>query len=166
MKILIVHDSRFGNGKSIANAIADGIKARSVQADVAHVSELDGMDLGSYKGLVLGWPVHIGGATSASKKATEKLGLRCADRMFTTFSTSLSISGGIRSQVKMISKAKDCGLRYAMDGAAFRVKGFKGPLYDGELERALEFGRSVGEKFKALGSQEQGSGIFVEVEKQ
>jgi flavodoxin len=146
MKVLIVHDSKHGCGKAIADQIAKGLTSGGHDANVIHVSDLKSMDIGSYDAFVIGSPTHVGGPTFKVGRGIKLLGKGASGKPFTTFTTWMDEKQ--RTLEKIEAKALKVGLRKLMDGKAYKVKGIKGPLEDSCPAEAEEFGKQIGEALK------------------
>jgi len=144
MKVLVLHHSKYGCGKTIAEAIAKGIRRSDHSVDVASVKELSSYDLERYGFFVIGTPTHVGSPTFKVKGTIKNLGRSCQGTSFTTFTTWMDPKQKTLEKLEML--AKRAGLEKLMEGAAFMVKSQKGPLEDGSAMEAERFGQGIGEK--------------------
>lgn len=160
MNTLVVYESMWGNSRAVAAAIAEGIDGDVRLVDVTHapVPLPDDVDL-----LVVGGPTHAfsmsrattrrdaegkGAETGhAARGIREWLGfLRPCDRLdVATFDTRV---GSVRHLPGSAAKAAAKEVRRQHLGrllasASFFVDDMAGPLLDGELERARDWGRSL-----------------------
>jgi hypothetical protein len=55
---------------------------------------------------------------------------------------------GAKSAEKVYDALQKAGLKPIMDAQKFFIEDMKGPLEEGEQERALELGRSAGQKLQ------------------
>lgn len=167
MKVLVIYESIFGNTKEIAEAIAEGMSGE-FETKVAEVEEapgaLEGADL-----LVIGGPTH---AWSMSRVRTREdargqalaKGIRPVSTgqgirdlvddmpdssgrtLAATFDTIIDkgrwfpTGSAAGSAAKRLRKK---GYRLVAGAAQFKVKDTDGPVIDGEIERAREWGRHV-----------------------
>lgn len=169
MKALIVYESMFGNTAKIAEAVAEGVREHMtvvlVPADQAPAEPPEGVDL-----LVVGGPTHALSMTRANSredavsqgaKDATTTGIRewigrlrdgTHHEQVATFDTRLARTGGkVRhfpgSAAKSAAKAlRKHGYRLAAKPESFWVKDVPGPLFEGELERAREWGIHVAER--------------------
>ena len=151
MKALIVYDSVYGNTEEIARAIADGItpsgEVKVLRAGEANPSELASVDL-----LIVGSPVHGGRPTPAvqdflSKTAQQSLkGIKVAAFDTRVTSKFAKIFGNAAGRMAGQLTKKGGDLVVAAEG--FFVTGTKGPLKEGEPERAAAWAKGIldGEK--------------------
>ena len=149
MKALIVYDSVYGNTEQIARAIGDAITddVKVLRADAVNPSDLESIDL-----LIVGAPTYGGRATPAAQaflymiKGTAIKGISVA-----TFDTRLSarwvkIFGYAAGKIASTLKRKGGNLVLRPEG--FFVNGTKGPLKEGELERAAAWAKEITKSIK------------------
>jgi len=146
MKTIIVYDSKYGNTEKVAQAIASALMGDTevVRAGLAK-DHLSGVDL-----LVVGCPTNGGRPTqdmaafldAIPEKALQ--GVRAA--AFDTRLTSrfAKIFGYAAPKIAGSLAAKGGAMIAEPEG--FQVKGTKGPLAEGELERAAAWGRALMDK--------------------
>lgn len=155
MRALVVYESCFGNAEQIAKAVADGLRSREAEVEVTRsteVTDLAGIDL-----LVVGSPTHAFGLPkSATRKLAEQQGGRPQETGITEWLDTLppqsqrkvaafaTFAGGY---FKTASNRIEKRLRRLSANVAaredFRVVAAQGPLADGELERAQQWGASL-----------------------
>ena len=145
MKVLIVHDSRFGNGKEIAKAIAQGLRHEGSEVAIVPAREISTIRPGDYDIFVLGCPTRMGGPTFRSGGAIKYIGKNGGEgRPYTTFTTCC------RKDQKTLSKmdktAGKARLKRLMDGRIYMCSGSKGPLNRGSVEDAEAFGREIAKR--------------------
>ena len=144
MKVLVVYDSLYGNtekiAQSIGRAIGGGVKV--LRAGVADPAELKKADL-----VIIGSPTQGGRTTLAIQDFIAKItessikGVNVA-----TFDTRLSTKFvGIFGYAagRIASDLKNKGADLAAPPEGFFVKDSKGPLKDGELERAAIWANGI-----------------------
>ena len=137
VKVLIVYDSVYGNTEKIARAIAGAVsgEVRLLRVGDVDPSELKGVDL-----LIAGSPTQGGRPTQAVRDFLDKIpeaslkGVRVA-----AFDTRLTgklvgVFGYAAGRIAGIMEGK--GGTAAAPPEGFFVKGTRGPLKEGELERA------------------------------
>ena len=149
MKALIVYDSVYGNTEKIARAIAEAItqsnEDKVIQAGEANPSELASIDL-----LIVGSPTHAGRPTPAIQDLLNKVpklqGINIAafDTRITT--KLVRVFGYAAGRIAGNLKRKGGTLIVSPEG--FFVTGNKGPLKEGELERAAGWAKGILESKK------------------
>jgi flavodoxin len=153
----------FGNTRAVAEAIAEGLRAWS-EVELREVSAA-GPVPGALDLLVVGGPTHAFGLSRASTRADaaakshhqvesaamgvrewlESLDPAQTEAGFATFDTRVSHPRVPGSAAKKAAKRlRRLSLRQAAEPETFWVHGMEGPLDDGELERAREWGRQLG----------------------
>lgn len=146
MKLLIIFDSNYGNTKKIAETIG-----RELGAQVKSVSEISDEDLKGLDLLIAGSPIHGWRLSErmvkflAGLKDNQLEGVEAA-----TFDTrvKLFIHG---DAAKKIAKAlQGSGAEIIIEPQPFFVKGKEGPLFDGEMEKALEWAKEISSKYESV----------------
>ena len=143
MKALVVFDSTWGNTEKIAQAVAAAIGggAPALRVQAVEAKRLDSVDL-----LVLGSPILGGRPSPAMLDYINSIPESEARKLqVATFDTRLmmrfaKIFGFAAIRMGDQLKEKGCTLK-STEG--FFVKGRSGPLADGELARAAEWGRKL-----------------------
>lgn len=165
MRALVVYESMFGNTRRIAQAVADGM------ADAAEVAITDVVDAPAtvpqeVDMLVVGAPTHVfslsreatrqeaarrGGAfTDVPEGVREWLGSLAAPRPGVTFAAfdtrvdGMALLPGSASHAAS-RLAKKLGFE-VIEPSSFLVSGYEGPLVDGELQSAREWGHGLTEQ--------------------
>jgi flavodoxin len=134
MKALVIFDSNFGNTKKIAETIAEKL---GEDTRVLSVSDFSAKKLEGIKLLVVGSPVNAWRPTEKIKRFLEGFsegqleGIKAA-----SFDTKMkSFIAGDASK-KISRKLKKAGAEIIVEPQSFIVKGSKGPLFEGEIEKA------------------------------
>jgi flavodoxin len=165
MRALVVYESMFGNTQTIAEAIADGIGTYCM-VETLEVGKAPGRIDADVDLLIAGGPTHQFGMSRASsrsdaaKRADQALvsrgiGIRewldsvnhTAPVMAAAFDTRMSeprwlhLVGSAAGKVE--KRLKKLGFTVALPAEHFHVTGMQGPLQDGEIQRAREWGKQV-----------------------
>jgi len=168
MDAAVVYESMYGNSEQVARAIAEGL------CDNLRVTVLDVTDpaaeptaLRHVGLLVVGGPTHAFGMTRPATRAdavqratgpvsgrtrglrewVESVPRQADSRLAATFDTRVTKvkpfpGSAARGAAKVLRRA---GFRLLTAPASFYVGDVEGPLDDGELDRAREWGRALGE---------------------
>ena len=156
MKSLVIYDSLYGNTEKIAQVIGEALGILGEVA-IKRVGEVNMEDLAGLDILILGSPTQQFRATAAMKDFLKRIpangfkGVKVA--AFDTRLTQAEIEKtppllfferifgyADRRMVKML---KNKGGELAIPGEGFFVQGMKGPLVEGELERAEQWARKL-----------------------
>jgi hypothetical protein len=176
MKALVVYESMYGNTRHVAEAIAEGLRL-SIPTNVwlardAAVADLDDVEL-----VVVGGPTHAWGISSRrSRDAAVIEAAKHPDHLL----ENASVVAGVREWLHAMKRqgccravAFDTRLRKPMlvtgsaaraiqrklhgagfttfdKGHSFTVTSTAGPLSPGEIERAQQWGESMGRKILNL----------------
>jgi hypothetical protein len=169
MRALIVVESMYGNTRTVAGAVAEGLGAH-LPVDVADVAEAPMTIPGDVTLLVVGGPTHAHGMSnpdtrhSAAKRAADmpvpfRSGIRewleqlapapggLPAAAFDTRIKGPALLWGSAAQ-GAAKELRRLGFEAAVDPASFLVKGPMGPVFDvlvpGEAERARAWGDRLG----------------------
>lgn len=146
MKVFVLYDSLYGNTQKIAEAIGQAFigEAKVSKVTQINLSEVEGVGL-----LIVGSPTHGGRPTPAVQDFLKNIpGSSIQGTSFAAFDTRSSILiarvFGYASP-RIAATLKEKGGMMISPPEAFFVVGSKGPLKDGELERALNWGKKLKE---------------------
>ena len=151
MKILLVYDTQYGNTEQIAKAIAGGLSS-SGEVRTLKISEIKATDVDGINLLIVGSPTQGSKATPAIQEFLDKLPDNSLnDIKFAAFDTRMT-NRIIRMFGYAAPKiAKSLGARGAtqlVQPEGFWVKSGKGPLKEGELERASKWTENIANTLK------------------
>jgi flavodoxin-like protein len=161
MRSLVVYESLFGNTQQIAEQIADAL-ARGGEVELVSVDE-PLPSLGEVDLLVIGGPTHVHGLSSRRSRrgaldqgAVGELGIGVRDWIdalpngargprVAAFDTrvhkpALLVGSAARGTARRLRRH---GYALAAEPESFFVEGTPGPLEEGELDRAWEWGRTI-----------------------
>jgi len=138
MNALVVYDSVHGNTARVAQVIGETLGARAQRVVDVDPEGLRGLDL-----LIVGSPTHGGFPTEGIHALVKGLldleGVRVA--AFDT-RTRRSIFG--YAAPKIARNLEQRGAMLLAQPEGFIVRGMKGPLLEGELERAADWAQALG----------------------
>ncbi len=136
MNALIVYDSQYGNTEKIARAIGDAIPG----ARVLHASEADPSELETVGLLIVGSPTHGGRPMGAVQTFLRKVPATAIEGIDVAAFDTRFASGFAKifgyAAVRIANTLKRKGGSLVVGPEGFIVEATKGPLKDGELERA------------------------------
>ena len=144
MKALVVYDSAYGNTEKIAKSIGGAITGN---VKVLRVGEVNPSELEPVDFLIVGSPTYGGRPTPAVQDFLNNIRESAVKGMSAAaFDTRLSakwvkIFGYASGKIAGCLKAKGGTLIMSPEG--FFVKGAKGPLVEGELERAASWAKEI-----------------------
>ena len=148
MKGLVVYDTSYGNTQKIAEAIAQTLKAATIEVDIADVHHAK-PDAASYDFLVLGSPTKLGTMSFATKRFIGKIKKEWAGKPFAAFDTENpeNMTNPQWSAAEKIAvQLKEKGLRQLMSTLKAAVEGKKGPLLEGEMGKTEGYAKEFIDK--------------------
>jgi hypothetical protein len=162
-RALVVYESMFGNTEQIAAAVARGLGLEGFETGLFEVGSAPTSLPGDLDLLVVGAPTHAFSLSRPSTRADavqqgapterEQIGLRewlSSVRFDPARAPALAVFDTRIAKVRWLPKAAGPtavrvahkhGLRAVDNAVAFVVSGLQGPLLDGEVERAVAWGR-------------------------
>jgi flavodoxin I len=146
MKALVVYDSVYGNTEKIARAVGEAITP-SGEVKVLRAGEANPSELASVDVLIVGSPVHGGRPTPAVQDFLNKMTRQSLKDIkiaaFDTRATSkfAKIFGNAAGRIAGQLTKKGGVLTVPAEG--FFVTGTRGPLKEGELERATAWAKGI-----------------------
>ena len=159
MRVIVVYESLWGNTAAIARAIAEGI---GPEAQVLSTSEATGEAIAGVDLIVAGAPLHAFGLPRESRRSTIRVdpargpapdlsnpalhswleAMPAGHGRAAAFETRFKGSpGGATGGI--LRRLERKGYRPVAKGQRFFIKGTYGPLRDGEIERARQWGAEL-----------------------
>jgi flavodoxin len=146
MRGIVVYQSKWGNSRQIAEAIGNGLTETGHQAGVVPVNSAGSPDP-SLDFIVLGGPTRAARAYGPIKRLAKKVKDGWKGKYFATFSTGGTVTAekpSKQASERMYEMLEANGLVPLAPPFKAGVKEMHGPLVEGEVERALEFGKELG----------------------
>jgi len=143
MKGLVVYDSSHGNTKQVAEAISDSMIESGIEVDTFYVKKVGKLQPESYDFLVIGSPTKFGTMSFTTKRFLGKVNSKeWANKPFAAFDTenpeNIEREEGSAAE-KIAELLKDKQMRLLQPVLKSVVIGWKGPMQEGEIERAKEY---------------------------
>ena len=148
MKVFIIYDSKYGNTKTVAENILEGLKqVEGIEAAVGYAKEVDFQSLVCYNALIVGAPNHMGSPSQTMKKFIDRLAeldLKASNvAVFGTYSgRKRPVDRAVKKLESIVGK-KLPNLKLFSPSLSIRVKGVTGPVAEGELAKCEEFGNRI-----------------------
>jgi len=145
-RVFIVYDTKYGNTKLVAEKIAEGMRElKGIETEVSDVKKVDLKKIDSFDAILIGAPNHFGSPSRTIMKFIDKLGkLKLKAKGVAVFDTFLGKD--FEMATKKMEKRLDekvPPLRLMTSGLSIRVDETKGPITEGELPKAREFGKKI-----------------------
>ena len=149
IKVIIVYDTKYGNTKLVAETILDQMKEfEKIEAGIKDLKDASPNILTDYDAILIGGPNHFGSPSRTIMKFIDNAGkLNLGERKIAVFDTYMG-KDFEKTVKKMEARIKERvpQLRLMSPGASIRVEGLKGPISEGELPKAKEFGRRIADQ--------------------
>ena len=157
MKGIVIYDTSYGNTKKIAETISETLKASEIEVDLFDVKEVRKLNANKYNFLVLGSPTKFGTMSFAIKFFLGKVkNEEWINKSFATFDTEnpenveharlekKEWSAAEKIAAKLIEKQ----MKQLLPVFKALVLGQKGPLVEGEIDRAKKYANELASKLK------------------
>ena len=152
-KAIIVYESKYGNTRRVAEQIAEGMRqVRGTEVTLAEVRQADLKSLANFDAILIGSPNHMGNATHGILSFINKLGkLKLEEKLIAFFDTYRGVYDrakapqfqvALKKMEKRLSE-KASVMKLVTPGLSIMVQGKEGPITEGELPRASEFGANI-----------------------
>jgi len=148
MKGAVVYYSRWGNCEKVARAIERGLEESGNEVTLAEAKSVEGLG-GDLEFLVVGSPTRVGNMAGPVRKFIKReISGTWSGKPFAAFGTGMESDKdkGKPQSAEDINRAlTEAGLKAVAGPFQAAVGGMKGPLAEGDLDLAFEFGKKVGE---------------------
>lgn len=154
LKVFIAYDTKYGNTKLAAEHILKGISENEgFEVVIDYVKNVEATSLVNFDVIVLGAPNHMAQPSRAMKKFIEylsKVDLKTKYvAIFGTYSGKERTIDRATKKLVTISKNMLPNLTLLLPSLSLRVKGVKGPIFESELSKSLDFGKAIADKLKS-----------------
>lgn len=151
-RTIIIYESKYGNTRLVAEAIAEGIgKVSGVEPVVSELKEAALAGLTEFDAIIIGSPNHMGNATRGIRKFIDGLGkINLEGKLVAVFDTCIGrdFEKAVKKMEQQIGEKAPL-LALIAPGLSVRVEGMKGPITEGELPKCQDFGVRIGNRLKA-----------------
>ncbi len=152
MKGIVVYDSSYGNTKAIAETISETLKESGIEVDTFYVKHVKKLSAKDYNFLIVGSPTRFGTASFTIMGFLGKMKSKeWINRPFAAFDTenpeNIERKEGSAAE-KIAEKLKEKQMSQLLPVLKAVVLGWKGPLQEGEIERAKEYARKLASELK------------------
>ncbi|MDY6892762.1 MAG: flavodoxin domain-containing protein [Chloroflexota bacterium] len=152
MKGIVIFDTSYGNTRTIAETISETLQESGLEVDTAYVKDIKKMSARDCDFLVLGSPTRFGTMSFTVKGLLGKVKSKeWMNKPFVAFDTenpeNIERNEGSAAEkiAETLGKKQMIQLLPVLKAV---VLGMKGPLQEGEIERAREYAREVAFKLK------------------
>ena len=152
MKGIVVFDTSYGNTKTIAETISETLKESGIEVDAFYVKNVKKLSAKDYDFLVLGSPTRFGTMSFAVKGFIGKVkSEEWMNKPFAAFDTENPENMEKKewsAAEKIAEGLRDKKMNQLLPVLKAAVLGQKGPLQEGEIERAKEYARKLATELK------------------
>jgi flavodoxin len=139
----------------VAEQIMEGLnELEGIKTTIANIKEADLQKIVDSDVLIIGAPNHMGKPSRAALKFVDSLAkLELNIKWAAAFDTYFQRARNYEKAMKKLEKRIEAKLPYVkiiFPGLSIKVKGVNGPIADGELPKAKDFGKRVGLELKRL----------------
>jgi len=150
-KVIVVYDSLFGNTKTVAESIIEGMKQVSgIETTLGKPKEVDLNQIADFDAILIGSPNHMSGSTLSIRRFIGKLGkMNLGGKLIAVFDTYMGkeFEKAVKKMEQQVTK-KAPGLKLVTPGLSIMVKGMRGPIAERELLKCKEFGLKIANQLK------------------
>jgi len=157
MKGIIIYDTSYGNTQKIAETIVENLKEAGIETDLFHIKNVKKLGATDYSFLALGSPTKYGTMSFAMKFFLSKVKDEdWKNKPFVAFDTE-NPENVEKAQAekkewsaaeKIANRLKEKNMIQLLPVLKALVSGWKGPLVEGEIERARNYGIELAAKLK------------------
>ena len=152
MKGIVVFDTSYGNTKTIAETISETLKGSGIEVDAFYVKDVKKVSAKDYNFLVLGSPTKFGTMSFTVKGFLGKVKSKeWMNKPFAAFDTenpeNIERKEGSAAE-KIAGRLRDKQMNQMLPVLKAVVLGWKGPLQEGEIERAKEYAGRLAAELK------------------
>ena len=157
MKGIVIYDTSHGNTKKIAETITETLKASEIEVDLFDLKEVKKLSANDYNFLVLGSPTKFGTMSFAIKSFLGKVkSEEWMNKPFAAFDTenpenvekARAENKEWSAAEKIALKLKEKNMKQLLPVLKALVLGLKGPLVEGEIDRAKNYAKELAAKLK------------------
>ena len=145
-RVFIVYDTKYGNTKLVAEKIAEGIREfKEIETEVNDVKEVDLKKIAGSDAILIGAPNHMGNPSRTIMKFIDQLSkLELKPKGVAVFDTYMG-KDFEKAAKKMENRLREKipALKLMTPGLSIRVDDMKGPITEGDLPKAIEFGKKI-----------------------
>jgi|WetSurMetagenome_2_1015567.scaffolds.fasta_scaffold25454_1 menaquinone-dependent protoporphyrinogen IX oxidase len=157
MKGTVIYDTSHGNTRQIAETITKALRDSGIEVDLFKVNEVKKLSANDYNFLVLGSPTKFGTMSFAIKFFLGKIkSEEWLNKPFAAFDTenpenvenSRLENKEWSAAEKIATKLKEKNMKQQLPVLKALVFGQKGPLVEGEIDRARGYAKELATKLK------------------
>jgi flavodoxin len=141
MKVCIVYESKYGNGKTCAEYLQSVISGKGHDTEILSIREIKPKLLPQADFYIFSAPTHIGGPPGKMKRFLKNLKCEEKEAKYALITTCVDLDTKALQKMKDILQPK--GMMKISDGLKIKVTGMKGPLEEGYQKKLEEFATEI-----------------------
>jgi menaquinone-dependent protoporphyrinogen IX oxidase len=150
MKGIVIFDTSHGNTRTIAETISETLNESGIEVDTFYVKKAKKLRAKDYNFLIIGSPTRFGTMSLTIKGFLGKMKEKeWINKPFAAFDTenpeNIERQEGSAAE-KITETLREKHLQQLAPVLKSVVSGMKGPLHEGEIERAKEYAREIARK--------------------
>jgi menaquinone-dependent protoporphyrinogen IX oxidase len=141
MKVQILYESKFGNGKKCVDYLGNVITEKGHEVRTSSIRDVKPNSISQSDLYIFSSPTRMGNAHGKMKKFLKKMEIPGEGRKYALIATYVDPETKTLTTMEGLAKAK--GMTKATDGIKIKVNGMKGPLEDSYEEKLDEFASKI-----------------------
>lgn len=148
MKVCIVYESKYGNGKKCMEYLQDVMSKKGHDVEISSIREIKPESLPQADFYIFSSPTHIGGPPGKMKRFLKKVEIGQVGAKYALMTTCLDpMDPKTKTLQKMEEILQTKGMMKDSDGLMIKVTGYYGPLEDDYKQKLEKFATEIfGEK--------------------
>ena len=152
MKGIVIFDTSYGNTRTIAETTSETLKESGIEVDTCYVKDVKKLSAKDNEFLVLGSPTKFGTMSFTVRGFLGKVkSQEWMNKPFAAFGTenpeNIERKEGSAAE-KIAEKLREKQMNQILPVLKAAVLGMKGPLQEGEIERAKDYARELAIRLK------------------
>jgi flavorubredoxin len=141
MKVHILYESKFGNGKKLVDYLENVISEKGHEVKSISLRDIKPKSLPQSDLYIFSSPTHVGSPPGIVKKFLKKMDVPGEGKKYALMATYMDPKTKTLEKMETLIQPK--GMTKASDGIKIKVNGMKGPLEEGYKEKLDGFASKI-----------------------